>query len=75
MPPDWHGRGAPLIFCATVVTVYSLLFIVLTVQLPSGSGGLPMSPALPWQAWAFGGVVFGTAPPALTCALAGPSQV
>ncbi len=49
-----------MIFYATVVTVYSLLFIVLTVQLPSGSGGLPIPPAsLPWQAWAFGSIVFG----------------
>lgn len=48
-----------MIFYAAVVTVYSLLFIVLTVQLPSGSGGFPRPPALPWQAWAFGSVVFG----------------
>jgi hypothetical protein len=33
-----YGEVVTLIFYATVVTVYSLLFIVLMVQLPSSTG-------------------------------------
>ncbi len=48
------GREALLIFYATVVTVYSLLFIVLMVQLPAGSSSLMAMispPSLPVRQW------------------------